>query len=87
MKAKSKANPSDKSKFTSSYLSSGSQWSISHQDLKLVKENERLQKQIKQLNDSLRKAKDSKNAMYFRNDRKSTELKKVVKEKEKLLQK
>ena len=64
-----------------------SQWSISHQDLKLVKENERLQRQIKQLKDTLKKSKDSKNAMYFRNDRKMIELKKAVKEKEKLLQK
>ena len=46
-----------------------------------------MQKQIKQLKDTLKKSKDSKNAMYFRNDRKMTEIKKTVKEKEKLQQK
>jgi chromosome segregation ATPase len=64
-----------------------SQCSISHHDLKLIKENEWLQKQLKELKDTIKKAKDNRNTMYFRNDRKMIELKKVYNEKEKLSEK
>lgn len=64
-----------------------SQCSISHQDLKLIKENEWLQKQLKELKNTIKKAKDNRNTMYFRNDRKMIELKKVYNEKEKLSEK
>jgi hypothetical protein len=64
-----------------------SQCSISHQDLKLVKENEYLQKQIRHLKDLKQKAKENRHTMYFRNDRKMIELKKVYYEKEKLSEK
>lgn len=53
-------------------------------DIRLVKENQQLQKQLKTVTEDLKKMKDSKNVMYFRNDRKTIELKKAMKEKEKL---
>ncbi|CAI2379557.1 unnamed protein product [Moneuplotes crassus] len=54
---------------------------------KLEEENDWFRKQIKQLNNSLKKAKQNKHSMYFRNDRKMMELNRVTKERNKLQEK